>query len=120
MARTVLTVTTTAAAGTVLPTAVAVDAANGNSFPNTGREMIEVTNGAGAPVTLTITTYGTYAVGAVTYAIADPAISITNATSKVFGPFDKTLYNNTTTGHVDLDWSSGTSITARVIALGTA
>lgn len=119
MARTTLTVTTTAAAGVVLPAPAAVDAPNGNQFVNSGREQIEITNGAGSPVTATVTTNGVYTVGAVQYPVADLAITITNGTSKACGPYDKTLFNDGT-GQVLIDWSSGTTITARVISLGTA
>lgn len=119
MARTTLTVTTTAAAGTVLPAATAVDAPNGNQFVNSGREMIEIINGAGAPITATFTTNGVYTVGSVQYAIADLIVTVTNGTSKVCGPFDKTLFNDGT-GQVLVDWSSGTTITTRVTSLGTA
>lgn len=119
MARTAFTVVTSAAAGTVIPAPAAVDAANGNSFLNSGREMIEITNGAATPITVTIVTNGTYVVGSAIYPIADLAVTVVNATSKVLGPFDKTLFNDPD-GLVQLDWSSGTTITARVIALGTS
>lgn len=118
MPRTAFTVTTAAAAGTVLPAAGAVDAASGNSFPNpNGRAFIEITNGAGAPITVTFTTNGVYYVGAVQYAVADLAVTVTNATSKICGPFDRPLFNDAT-NNVLVDWSSGTTITARVIELG--
>ncbi|HYW89248.1 MAG TPA: hypothetical protein VFB50_15865 [Chloroflexota bacterium] len=119
MARTQLAVTTTAAGGTTLPAAVAVDQANGNSFTNTGREMIEITNGAASNINVTFTTNGVYSVGSVQYAIADLVVLVVNATTKVCGPFDKALFNDGA-GNVDVDWSSGTSITARVISLGSA
>lgn len=120
MPRTAFTVTTTTVGltGTVLPAPGAVDSVNGNSFPNpTGRATIEITNGAGAPITVTFTTGATYNVGSVTYAVVDPPITVTNGTSKVVGPFDKSLFNDAT-GNVLVDWSSGTTITARVLELG--
>lgn len=117
MTRTAFTVTSIVAAGTVLPASGAVDAGNGNSFVNDGRTIIEVTNGAAAPINVTFTTNGVYNVGSVAYAVADPVIAVVNATSKVFGPFDKLLYNDTATGTVFVDWSSGTTITARVLSL---
>jgi hypothetical protein len=119
MAATAYTPTVSAAAGTVLAAPAAVDAANGNSWVNTNREIIEITNGAGAPITATFTTYGTYDVGSVAYAIADLAVTIVNGTTKVCGPFDRTLFNDPD-GLVIVNWSSGTTITARVITLGTA
>lgn len=119
MARTTLTVTTSAAAGVVLPAAAAVDQPNGNQFTNTGRELIEITNGSGSSITVTIVTNGVYTVGAVQYPIADLAITIAAGVTRVCGPFDKTLFNDGT-AQVLIDYTSGTTVTARVISLGTA
>jgi hypothetical protein len=119
MARTAFTVINSTAPGTVLTAAAAVDASNGNSFANpTGRAIIEITNGGGASINVTFTTNATYNVvgtnGTVVYNVADPLIAVASSTSKVFGPFDKTLYNDGT-GNVLVDFSSGSSVTARVI-----
>src|SRR5438045_3110813 len=120
MARTTLSATTTAAAGATLAASAAVDQPNGNQFANpTGRAIIEITNGAASNINVTFTTNGVYTVGSVQYAIADLVVLVVNATTKVCGPFDKTLFNDGT-GNVLVDWSSGTTITARVIELGTA
>lgn len=117
MAATSLTVTTITPGGAVLPALGAVDATNGNTFPNTGREVIEIANGAGAPITATFTTTGSYTTaGGSTFAIADHPVTITNATSKSVGPFEVGLFSSTVT----IAWSSGTTITARVTSLGTA
>jgi hypothetical protein len=119
MARTTFAVTATAAAGTVIAASNAVDAPNGNQFVNTGRELVEITNGAASPINATFTTNGVYTVGVVQYAIADLVVNVTNGTTKVCGPFDKTLFNDAN-NFVYVDWSSGTTVTARVISLGTA
>ena len=124
MARTAFTPTAVTAHGTVLAAPAAVDAANGNSFTNpTGRALIEITNGAGAPITVTFTTSANYTVTggttSVTYAVADDAQTVTNGTTKVFGPFDRTRSNDGS-GNVLVDYSSGTTITARVLELGLA
>ncbi len=119
MTRTALTITTTAAAGVTLNAAQAVDNTNGNTFTNTGRELIEITNGSGSTLTVGFTTNGVYTVGLTQYAVADLNVSVLNATSKVCGPFDKTLFNDGS-NNVDVDWSSGSSVTCRVISLGTA
>lgn len=118
MPRTAFSVVTSAPGGTVLSAAAAVDAANGNQFANTGREIIEVTNGAVSSITVTIITNGVHTAGGVNYAIADLTPTVTNGTSKVFGPFDTSLFNDSS-GNVLIDWSSGTSITARVISVPT-
>lgn len=124
MPRTAFTPNACTAHGTVLAASVAVDQPNGNSFPNpSGRALIEITNAAGSPITVTFTTSANYITmnGAtqVTDAVADNAQTVTNATSKIFGPFDRNLYNDAS-GNVLVDYSSGTSITARVIEPGTA
>ena len=116
---TALTVQTTSASGIVLAAAVAADA-TGNNFINSGREMIEIINGSGSPITATFTTHGTYNVGSVAYPIADLAVSVGATSSKACGPFDRTLFNNPSTGNVDITWSAVTTVTCRVIALGTA
>lgn len=121
MVRTAFTVTTAAFGGTVLPAAAAVDAPNGNSIANTGttagRVVIEITNGAAASINATVTTSGNYNTTGGAHAVADEIIAITNGTSKIIGPWDPTLYNDAS-GNVLIDWSSGTTITARCIALG--
>lgn len=119
MTSTAFSVVTSAAAGTVLSAAGAVDGSNGNNFTNTGREAIEITNGGGSGINVTFVTQGVYNVGSTAYPIADLVVGITNGASKVCGPFDKTLFNDTD-GLVQITFSSATSVTARVISLGTA
>lgn len=119
MPATALTVTTTAASGTVYPANTAVDQPNGNSVVNTGRELVIVTNGAASPITVTFITQANYVVNSINYAVADNAQTVTNGTSKIFGPFDRNLYNDTN-GLLQITWSSGTTITANAISMGTA
>lgn len=119
MSATALSVVTTAAAGTVLPAQTAVDSGNGNTFTNTGREALIVTNLSGSSLTVTITTNGVYAVGSVNYSVADLVVTLANNTSKIMGPFDKTLFNDGGQ-NVDIAWSTNTNVTCNVISLGTA
>jgi len=119
MARAVFAPVVSAAAGSVLAAPASVDAANGNEFDNAGRTMIEIVNGSASAVTATFITNGTFAVGSSTYAIVDLAVSVAASATKVCGPFDTTLFNSGS-NTVQVDWSSGTSITARVIAMGTS
>jgi hypothetical protein len=120
MARTAIVPVTSAAAGTVIAAPAAVDGVNGNQFVNpTGRAIIEITNGGGSPITATFVTNGVYTVASVQYPIADLAVTIANATTRVCGPFDKTLFNDglatcRSTG------ARATSVTARVIEVGSA
>ena len=119
MARSPFTPVTTSASGSVLGAPAAVDQPNGNEFANAGRSLIEIVNGSASAVSATFITNGTYSVGSTAYAIADLVVSIAASATKACGPFDTTLFNSAT-NTVQVDWSSGTSITARVIALGTS
>lgn len=120
MPRTALTPVTSTAHGTVLSAAVAVDQPNGNQFANpTGRAIIEITNGSGSNINVTFTPTGTYTItSGVTYTVAPDVQVVQNGTSKVFGPFNMNLMNSS--GNVLVDFSSGTSVTARVIEMGAA
>lgn len=116
MSATALTVTTTAAAGVSWPAMAAVDNGNGNTITNSGREAIIVTNLSGSTLTVGIVTSGVYQVQTVNYAVADVSATLNNNTSKIFGPFDPTLFGTTVT----FSWSTGTNVTAGVLSLGVA
>jgi hypothetical protein len=119
MARSPFTPTTTVATGVVLASAVAVDSGNGNEWTNTGRSLIEIFNNSASAITATFITQGTYSVGTQAYAINDNAVTVAASATQAAGPFDTALYNSTTST-VQVNWSSGTGITARVIVLGTS
>jgi len=119
MARTTFTATTTAASGTVLAAAAAVDGSNGNDWTNTGRELVEITNSAASSITATFITNGTYTVGSTAYAVNDLTVVVAAGTTKVCGPFDRTLFSGTGTT-VQVDWSTGAGVLARVITLGSS
>ncbi len=119
MARSPFTPVTTAASGVVLASGVPVDASNGNEWTNAGRSIIEISNNSASAVTATFVTNGTYNVGTTAYAIADSFVTIAPSATQVVGPFDSALYNSATTT-VQVNWTSGTNIVARVIVLGTS
>src|SRR6185436_9405795 len=119
MARSPFTPVTSSASGSVQSAPAAVDAANGNEFANAGRTSIEITNSSASSITATFVTNGTYSVGAATYAIADLAVAVAASATKVCGPFDTTLFNSAT-NTVEVNWTSGTSITARCTTMGTS
>lgn len=116
---TALTPQTTAASGVVLAAAASLDGTSGNKFVNDGRTMILINNASASSITATFTTTGTYNVGAVAYPIADLTVTVLSSSEKACGPFDKTLFNDSN-GDVIVTWSAVTTVTARVIALGTA
>lgn len=120
MARTDLTVQSSGRL-TVLtnPTQNAADSANGNSFDNTGINVIlYVNNGSGGNVDLTVDIPDTFEGEErpnKTYTLAD-------GSRTVIGPFN-TTYNqtdNSLTNRVLLDWDIDTSVTVEVIACPNA
>lgn len=122
MTRTTLTPVTSAAHGTTLTAAAAVDQPNGNQFlnPSGSYTVIEINNGAANSINVTFTPTGTYSIASgVTYTVNADLQVVTNGTSKVFGPFNQQLMNNAS-GMVLVDYSSGTTITARVITVPSA
>lgn len=89
-------------------TATIRSAAAGDKLTQPGdRSFLRVTNGAGAPITLTITVPGT-----TTYGETNPTkvITITNATSKYI-PIPSTYGNPADAGKVTLTWSATATIT---------
>jgi hypothetical protein len=103
----------------VLASGVPVDAGNGNEWTNAGRSLIEISNNSASAITATFVTNGTYNVGSTAYAIADQTVTVAASGTVAVGPFDTALYNSATTT-VQVNWSSGTNIVARVLVLGTA
>lgn len=121
MPRTTLTPTNTTAHGVVLANSVAVDQPNGNQFINpNGRCIIEISNGSTVNMNVTFTPFSGRAVSStVNYTVANDVQVVANATTKVFGPFDKSLMNDANS-MVYVDFSSGNSVTARVLEMGIA
>lgn len=83
----------------------------------TGRMFIEVVNGAGAPITVTVPAQTTTVVvpGAGSMAISDITVSVTNGTTKKIGPFTRAYIN--TAGNVTVNYSSATTITSGAFKL---
>lgn len=99
------------AAGAAL-TLNAVDQPNGNTFPNDGKTFLMVTNGSGGSLTVTVTgattpdrSYGQTVTK--TYAPA-------NGARWLIGPFSPAVFNQST-GLVNVDWSTGSSVTCAVV-----
>lgn len=93
MARTAITVTDSSKAGTVLPSEVAADVANGNSVVNDGRTIILAhnTNAASTARTATITVTG--AIDG--FAPSPRTVSIAAGATKALGPYEVTNYSST-------------------------
>ena len=110
MARTALTVQDIVQAGVAATYASAN--ADGNSVPCDGSHWIEVVNGAGAPVTVTVPTPGTID----GLAVADLTVTVTNGTTKKIRiPPSRVTAQTDGTAHID--YSSATSITVAAFRL---
>jgi len=104
-----LTVQNSTIAGFV-PTYSAVAASD--VFANDGRTVIYIKNAGGSPDTVGIDSLVSCNQGS----DHDGGGSVTNATEKVFGPFDPTRFNNSN-GQVTVTNSFLTSVTCAVIRL---
>jgi hypothetical protein len=110
----ILTVATVTRAG-VDTAGVAADVA-GDEWVNTGQEFVEVKNGSGAGITVTLDIQGTIDGAAAT----DPTVAIGAGVTKIIGPFPTGIYNNQTTNRARIGYSAVTTITTKVLKLTTA
>lgn len=104
----VLTVNTISRTGTL--EALVAAAAGGDLLPNTGKEWIEVANGGGSSINVTITGYSDGV------AVSTQVIAVTNATRKKIGPFPPQPYNNSS-NQVAIAYSAVTSVTVGAFGL---
>lgn len=110
---TLTTQTITRAGGVITP----VTAAGGGDAMSCGSGMmLEVVNGGGSPITVTLAVPA-----ARTYepnvAITSPAVSVTNGTTKWFGPIDAQTFMDPTTGLCTITYSGVTSVTVAAVQL---
>lgn len=105
----VLTVTPITRLGVDAPVAASV---GGDLLPNTGREFIEVINGSGSAVTVTINGY----VDGVSVAIQTVNVPATTGRRKI-GPFPPGTYNNAS-NQVAIGYSAVTTVTVAAYTLG--
>lgn len=83
-----------------------------DAFPNDGRVILNVKNGAGAPITVTIETPGTVD----GLAIAELIVTVPNAEERWIGPFPPNTYNQDA-GTVYVDYSAVTTITVAALRI---
>lgn len=107
MAATALTVTAVGRGGAAISTSNA-DTSNGNSFKNTGREYLYLSNPGASEATVTIAT----AITVDGQAVGDRAVVLPAGAAKIVGPFPPEWYNDadrlvqltiTGTGAADVD-----------------
>lgn len=115
MSRTALTVNTAARfGGSILDiAAAAADNSNGNTFTNTGVEKLIVSNASGGSLTVTVAIPSS-ARSLDGLATAKTHVVLNNKTA-IIGPFPPDMYNQTT-GVVNVDWSTGTSVTVSAVS----
>ena len=87
--------------------------AGGDTFVNNGQEIVVVTNGSGASITLTVVTPVTVDGLAVT----DLTATIAAGATRAIGPFPPGWYNDTGVagGSVSLTYSAVTTVTVAVV-----
>lgn len=95
-------------------TFVSATATTGDTFSNTGKEMILVNNGSGGSINVTITTPATVD----GLAVADKVIAVGNTKVACLGPFPKGIYDDND-DLVTFVCSSVSSVTVAVIRTGT-
>lgn len=110
----VLTVAAVTRAGVDMAGAAA-DVA-GDEWVNTGSEFVEVKNGSGAGITVTLDIQSNVDGAAVT----DPTVAVGAGITKMIGPFPTGIYNNPSTGRARVAYSAVTTVTTRVVKLTTA
>lgn len=110
MARTAITVQQVANTG-IVATYEAANAA-GNSFTNNEKSWMEVINGSGSSINVTITTAGT----ANGIAVADPVIAVAAGATKKIGPFPSYPFEAADRS-INVDYSAVTTVTVSVFTL---
>lgn len=96
--------------------------ASGDSFTNTGKEVVHIKNGGGAPITVTVKSRNTApsvpGFGPVTK--LDRAIAIAPGDDRIIGPFPQKAFSDPSTARVSMTYSSTTSVSAAIIAVRDA
>lgn len=112
MARTSLTVTEISCSSPPDLTSLltAVDAANGNNFAHSGTTFLAVKNASGSSITVTVATPYTQD----SLSLADLTATVEDGETRLIGPFPRDSYEQSD-GKVNVDWSSGTSVTVAVL-----
>lgn len=110
-----LTVNSVTQAGFRDDNALVAAAGGGDAFAPGPTTFVRINNGGGSGITATFVTPGT--VGTTGLTIADGGGTVTNAQSRLFGPFPAEIYADPTTGLVTLTYSGVTSVTVGVFKL---
>lgn len=110
-----LTVNTVSLSGLRDDNALVAAAGGGDSFLPSKDTYIRVNNGGGSPITVTVTTVQNDPTTGL--AIADVSVSVTNAQSRLIGPFPAEAFADPTDGLADITYSGVTSVTVGAFKL---
>ena len=106
---------TTGVGGTDLSAAAVAANVAGDTWANTGREMVYIENGSGSPITLTMVLAATATIDGI--ATTSRTLSLVAAKRYVLGPFPPGAYNDVN-GFMNLTYSGVTSLKVLVFYLG--
>ena len=113
MPESALTVQTPVVAG-VAKTLAAANVA-GNSFPNAGYTFLEVLNGSGAPITVTVKNQRLVGPDSAEAFDADVAVTIAAGATKIIGPFTDQQRFSDADGDAHVEYSSVTTVSVASI-----
>jgi hypothetical protein len=85
-------------------------AGGGDTFQNTGKELLYVKNGSGSSINVTIAAQSACSFG-VTNAVHDLVVAVGAGVEKYIGPFDVARHTNPSTGLASIAYSLATSVT---------
>lgn len=97
-----------------LTESLAAAAGGGDSFDNNGQCILEVVNGGGGSITVTIDDPGSPSPAGATQFNPDVAVTVGAGASKLIGPFPPFRFNDAN-GRVNVSYSGVTTVTVRVI-----
>jgi hypothetical protein len=101
-------------AGTVITPVAA--AGGGDAMACGANNYLEVVNGGGSPITVTLA-IPAGASGYANVAYTSSAVSVTNGTTKRIGPIAAGIYQDPTTGLCTITYSGVTSVTVAAVQL---
>lgn len=114
----VLTVQDITLSGLAISTASA--GGSGDLFvnPNDERTFLQVTNGSGSSINVTVTAQGTslQKAGFGTVSVSDTVVAVANGATTLIGPFPSARFNNAS-GQVAVAYSDNTSVTVAAVRL---
>ena len=91
-------------------------AGGGDSFDNNGLCLLEVVNGGGAPINVTIDDPGSVSPASAAAWNPDVVVAVANGATKLIGPFPPFRFNDAN-GRVNVSYSAVATVTVRVIRL---